>query len=353
VDRRRTAYYRAQAALFQRLRTVPFAAFRYRLLDPRRDLAGERARRRYAPDPVYLPVGEARYRFRGQDASPVLARFYYTFVRTPAGWRVGGQGDALPVRDDAEIWDLGPVRTLRTDRTLVVYHPGGEALARRLLLTAERAYPQVAATWPLPWEQKVVILVPRDQAEAERLVGAPDLSRVAAVASSSIESGPARRVLGNRIVVNPTRVAADNRLNLQIVVTHEMTHVATRNLGEGPPLLLVEGFADYTALRPLRLPLADTRPALARAVRGGSFDGGLPSDAAFRRPDAAVYDEASSFCQWVAGSYGDERLRRLYRTFAGSPRPDAAALDRGFRRVLGIPEAQAQARWADWVRQQL
>jgi hypothetical protein len=354
VDRRRPAYYQAQASLFARLRTVPFSAFSYQLLGRGRDLASDAVRRRYAPEQVYLPPVEARYRFEGQDASPVLARFFYTFVRTRSGWRIGGQGDARAGRDDAEIWDAGRVASVRTGRTLVVYHPGDELLAGRLEAAAERAYGQVAATWNGRWEHKVVILVPHDQAEAERLVGARDLSRVAAVAASSIESGPVHRVLGNRIVVNPANVRDDNRLILQIVVTHEMTHVATRTLGEGQPLLLAEGFADYTALRALGLPLAATRPDLARAVREGRFDGRLPGDAAFHGAGAALaYDEASSFCRWVASSYGEDRLRALYRAFTGPRKPDAAGLDLGIRHALGISEAAAQARWAAWVRQQL
>ena len=354
VDRRRAAYYRSQASLFTRLRTVPFAAFSYRLTDAG-DLATQRLRRRYAPDRVYLPRVEARYRFRGQDASPVLARYFYTFVLTRSGWRIGGQGDARPAgRDDVEIWDAGPVRTMRTARTLVVHHPGDEPLAGRLLQVAERAYGQVAAAWSARWERKVVILVPHDEAEAERLVGARDLRQVAAVAASSVESGPVERVLGNRIVVNPSNVAAYNTLNLQILLTHEMTHVATRELGDGVPLLLVEGFADYAALRPLSFPLAVTRPALAGRVRAGRFDGTLPADRDFRGATAAVaYDEASSFCLWAAQTFGERRLRELYRAFAGSSPPSGAELDRGFRRVLGVSRRAAEARWAAWVREQL
>jgi hypothetical protein len=354
VDRRRTAYYRAQTSLFARLRTVPFSAYAYRLSDAR-DLATQRVRRRYGPDRVYLPRVEARYRFRGQDASPVLARYFYTFVLTRSGWRIGGQGDARPAgRDDVEIWDGGPVRTMRTARTLVVHHPGDEPLAGRLLQVAERAYGQVAAAWTARWEQKVVILVPHDEAEAERLVGVRDLRQVAAVAASSVESGPVERVLGNRIVVNSSNVARYDTLNLQILLTHEMSHVATRTLGGGVPLLLVEGFADYAALRPLAFPLAITRPALARRVRAGRFDGRLPSDRDFRGASAAVaYDEASSFCLWAAQTLGERRLRELYRALAGSSPPSGAELDRDFRRALGVSRRVAETRWAAWVRERL
>ncbi|HEV2824550.1 MAG TPA: hypothetical protein VG035_05000, partial [Actinomycetota bacterium] len=194
------------------------------------------------------------------------------------------------------------------------------------------------------------------QNEAERLVGARDLSRVAAVASSSVESGTteAEKVLGNRIVVNTSNVVRYNPLNLQILLTHEMTHVATRTLGDGVPLLLVEGFADYAALKPVGFSFASTRPALNQRVDTGSFDGALPSDAEFRSGDAAVaYDEGSAFCQWVAATFGSGKLQALYREFRGSGSTNRSELDRGFRDVLGISRRTAERRWAAWVRDQL
>jgi hypothetical protein len=350
VDRRQRSWYRKQATLFERMRTAPFSAFAYRVLDQRADT---RLRRRYRAEQVEVARVQARYRFRGQDASPVLARYSYTFALTRSGWRIAGDGDdRFRGRDDVEIWDSGPVRTVRSARTLIVHHPGQEVLARRLLRVADKGYGQVGAAWTGRWERKAVILVPRDKREAERLVGARDLSRVAAVASSSVESGAAERVLGNRIVVNTANVSGYNELNLQILITHEMTHVATRTLGDGVPLLLVEGFADWAALKPLGYPFRVTRPALARL--GSRFDGALPRDAEFRGPQAAVaYDEGSAFCLWVAETAGPAKLQALYRQFAGSDPPTSAQLDRGFRRALGISRRTAEGRWAAWVRAQL
>jgi hypothetical protein len=355
IDRRRTAFYASQSRLFDNLSTAPFQDFTYRLVNPLDDLASPTLRRRYAPATIYLPETEARYRFRGHDGSPVLSRFHFTFVQTPAGWRIAGQGEAKPLGvDDVEIWDGGPLRSVSTQRTLVVYHPGNRALARRLLRAAERAYTQIAASWSGPWERKVVILVPKDQNEAERLVGTSDLSKVAAVASSSIESGAVERVLGNRIVVNTSNIDTYDSLNLQVVTTHEMTHVATRTLGSGVPLFLVEGFADYAALRPIDQPLSVTRPALAKEVAQGRFDGQLPSDDDFRASDwAEAYDEASSFCLWVATTFGSAKLQQLFRSFAGSQKPSPQQQDTRFRQVLGIPERTAESRWAAWVQRQL
>jgi hypothetical protein len=356
VDRRRTAFYSSQSRLFDNLATVPFQDFRYRLIDPDDDLASPSLRRRYGTARVYLPETEARYRFQGHDGSPVLSRFFYTFVQTPAGWRIAAQGQAKPVGvDDVEIWDGGPVRTAVTRRTLVVYHPGDQTLASRMLQAAESAYAQIDASWSGRWEHQVVILVPHDQGEAQRLVGGTNLSKVAAVASSSIEAGPVERVLGNRVVVNTSNIADYDNLNLQVVITHEMTHVATRTLGSGEPLYLVEGFADYTALRSIGQPLSVTRPALAKKVAQGRFDRQLPSDDAFRSSSdaAAAYDEASSFCLWVASTYDNPRLQTLYRAFAGSQKPSFAQQDSRFQQVLDVPLRTAEARWAAWVQRQL
>jgi hypothetical protein len=351
VDQRRRTFYRAQAALFDRMATVPFSALEYRA-GP--DLTTARVRSRYAPAPVYLSEVRARYRFRGQDSAPVTAHYYYTFTLTSAGWRLAGQGDLPARKDDAEIWDSGPVRSLSSARTLVVHHPGERALAERLLSAAERGYGQVDASWSAAWDHKVVILVPHDQSEAERLVHGRDLSDVAAVASSQVEQGPAHRLLGNRVIVNTSVMRRYNGLNLQIVVTHEMTHVATRRVGVGVPLFLVEGFADYAALRPVDAPLRITRPALAAAMRGGRFHGRLPSDDELLGSDAALaYDEASSFCLWVARTFGEAKVQRLYRSFAGVEEPTPQVLDQRLRRVLGISRAAAEPRWAAFVRQAL
>jgi hypothetical protein len=348
VDKGQKRFYRQQGTLFRAMRTVPFSAFDYEITRLETSLPPPRG---YKDNQAYQAQVETRYRFESQDDSPVLARDSFTFVKTRSGWRIAGPGDAgMRRRDDVEIWDGGPVKTVRSARTLIVYHAGQETLAGRLLRAADRAYAQVRAAWTGQWERKAVILVPSDQAEAEELVGAHDLSRVAAVASSSVESGNVERVLGNRIVVNSSNVARYDNLNLQVLVTHEMTHVATRTLGDGVPLLLVEGFADYAALKPVRLPFEVTHQALARR----SFDGRLPRDDEFRRRNAPVaYDEGSAFCQWVALIYGSRKLQALYREFQGSDSPGSRELDRGFRKVLRASYRTAERRWAAWVREQL
>jgi hypothetical protein len=353
VDRKRPSFYRAQAALFDRMATVPFTAFRYTVPDPLQDVGSDRARRRYSPTVVSMFPVEASFGFRGQDSSPFLARYYYTFAITDAGWRIAGQDDVpSPLRSDVEIWDGGGVQTVSTPRTLVVFHPGDADLARRLLAVAERGYAQVAASWSQSWDHKVVILVPRDQREAQRLVSSRDLTDVAAVTSSAVEAGPLHRVLGNRIIVNTSLIKDYRTLDLQVVLTHEMTHVATRGVGVGVPLYLVEGFADYTALRPLDAPVRLTRQSLALAVRAHRFSGRLPTRAQLTGGDAALaYDESSTFCLWVESTFGERKLQALYRSFGDlGSEADRQEEDVRFRSVLGLSRAVAERRWADFVR---
>jgi hypothetical protein len=353
VDRQRKSFYHAQGVLFDRMATVPFSAFSYSVPNPLQDLGTESSRQRYSPAMVFSFPVEASYRFKGQDTNPLLARFYYTFEVTHAGWRIAGQDDVrAPLRSDVEIWDAGAVRTFSTTRTLVVFHPGDAILARRLRAVAERGYGQVAASWSASWDKRVVVLLPADQKEAQRLVRTRDLSDVAAVTSSAIEAGPAHRLLGNRIIVNTSLIAGYRTLDLQVVMTHEMTHVATRNVGVGVPLYLVEGFADYTALRPLAAPLRLTRPSLASAVRGKRFKGKLPSRGQLVGADAALaYDEGSSFCLWVASAFGEGKLQALYRSFGDlDGDPTLHDEDVRFRRVLGISRGAAESRWAAFVK---
>jgi hypothetical protein len=119
------------------------------------------------------------------------------------------------------------------------------------------------------------------------------------------------------------------------------------------PLLLVEGFADWVALKPVGFTVAATRPALDQRVDSGRFDGRLPADPEFRGPDAAVaYDEGSAFCLWVADTFGAGKLRALYRKFRGPDPPGSSRLDSGFKDVLGISRKTAERRWAAWVRDQ-
>ena len=84
--------------------------------------------------------------------------------------------------------------------------------------------------------------------------------------------------------VNPEVTAGLRRAGAQVVMSHELVHVATDAARGGSEPWLVEGFADYVALRDTGLP---DRTTLGRAIEAARRDG-VPDDL----PGAADFDTA-------------------------------------------------------------
>ena len=99
------------------------------------------------------------------------------------------------------------------------------------------------------------------------------------------------------------------------MITHEATHVATDAATSAAPIWLVEGFADYVALRSQRLPLTTTAARIIALVRRS----GAPRAPARARRSSragathleARYESAWLACRLLAGDGGTRRAGRL------------------------------------------
>lgn len=210
------------------------------------------------------------------------------------------------------------------ERACVVRAVDG-ALAEDVRTRCEAAVPAVSSFWPR-WERRVTVVVARDVAELEALLpGSGDLSEVAALATDTV-------------YVNPQAYATLTAAGRQVVLTHEVTHVATRGV-RGVPTWLVEGYAETVANADGAIPPQVLAQELAAAVRSGRVPDRLPGDAAFGTGDVAVhYEQAWRAVDLVARVYGRATLERWYRA-GGDPT------------VLGTTEAALRAAWrADLVR---
>ena len=79
------------------------------------------------------------------------------------------------------------------------------------------------------------------------------------------------------VFVNPEVTAGLRRAGAQVVMSHELVHVATDAARGGTEPWLVEGFADYVALRDTDLPDTTTLGrAIAAVRRDGVPDGCRP-----------------------------------------------------------------------------
>lgn len=184
VDSRRATYRQRQERMFASLQEVPLGSFEHRITawDPGVD----ELRRRYQPDPVFVADLQILYQLRG-EAVPTVGTSAFTFVRAASGWRIGGENEAPAVGPPSyQLWDGGKLRSLASGRTLVVFRPGAEVLATRVLRSADKAYRRVDRVWGPTWDHRAVLVIPSGPEETARLLDGWDMKGVA----SAIPSPP-------------------------------------------------------------------------------------------------------------------------------------------------------------------
>ena len=355
VDPAHPQFAEQQRLLAHRLLDVPFEEWAYQVVGDGPGLAAERA--------AGLPAGSAivrvrlTYRIEG-TATRTDREQYLTVVPRGGRWLLAGDtdADASGFETQRDLWDLGPVRVVRGGRATVVGDPRGASRAAmaRLAREADGAVRAVNQVWRAPWPKRPVLVLPRSQADMARLLGDGDeasdgLAQIAAVTTGAFEDGLAR---GDRVVVNPDAFGTLGPLGRTVVLTHEMTHVATRASSVvGPPIWLSEGFADYVAYEATPVPIAIVASDVIDQVRAGKGPRRLPDAGDFDAGEgdiAAAYEGAWLACRLIAQRFGEKELVRFYAAMsdsAGTGWPDE------MREVLGLTEKELTRAWRDYLRE--
>ncbi len=237
----------------------------------------------------------------------------------PAPWTAPGTA--------RDLWP-GAATVVRGERSLVVGHHIPSADLRDLASRADRASRTVAEIWgPV----RAVVLFPATDAEAAELAGARTTGGLAAMATA------------DRVIVLPTGYARLSPAGRDVVITHELTHVATgATRGGRVPMWLSEGFADYVGYRHAGIAVRAAAAELAGEVRAGLLPSGLPGAADFAPGAprlAQAYEEAWLACRYIAERFGERALVRLYGSDVGS--------------TLGLSPAELTAAWRDHLRREL
>ncbi|MEU8194820.1 hypothetical protein AB0C10_13675 [Microbispora amethystogenes] len=256
------------------------------------------------------------------------------------------------VREQPGMWTGASVA--RGEHTVVVGAP------RRLVTEIARLAGRADRTVTRVWGEHggAVVLVPRTEEQAALLAAPAAVGGLAAVAT------------GDRVIVQPAAFARLSAVGRQVVVTHELTHVAT----SGPravPMWLLEGFADYVGYLDSGLPVHTVAAEIAADLRAGGGAGAeagtgagpgagtaadteagaplarLPEPADFTARPAQAYEEAWLACRYIAARFGERRLVALYRA---ALREDA---DTALRNVLGLTTAELTRLWRSSVRAEL
>jgi len=227
--------------------------------------------------------------------------------------------------------------------------PGGTVLDVRagshqaddaaVLAATVRAGQAVTQVWGEAWHRPPMVVGVGDTATLARLSGRPVATTVGLVAVTTAD----------RVYLDVPAWLALPAAGRQVLLTHEVTHLATGAATSDLPLWLEEGFADTVGLSGSGLRLRTVAAALLDPVRAGvPPPSTLPSDAAFAAGGttaAQAYAGAWLACRLVVSRVGIHDLVAVYRAaLAGSGSPPAR-VDAALRAVTGAGTAVWTLRW--------
>lgn len=337
------------------LREVPLSHYALELDDSLPNLATASVREAYGDDAFVVYVRE-EHTLRGFDSSgPATEDLFLTAVRTDGAWRFAGDRDAEPLGlvSVDHLWDHGPVVVSGEGPIIALHHPDTPAVDA-VLAEARAALQQVIERWPLPWSERVPVIIPRDEEElAELLHVTFDLSSFVAFATSTpVGELGEFELTGARIVVNPPRFLNRSSETRQLILAHELLHVATRpSSGPFVPAWVEEGIAQRLGEQRSTTGLGLLQGLIGR--RG--FDDRLPDDSQFttggRDRIFLSYQTAFAFIDWLVSTYSEEQVAEFYRALGrgavGEPGTEAWHVDRAAREVFGMGILELRGAWRD------
>jgi hypothetical protein len=285
-------------------------------------------------------VVEMTWRFWGFDRAPASADVVVRFAPDGDELAIAGFGAPTASEGRVPLWLRGELAVARSDDHLVLVD-GAQGEADDVAVRVARGIPVVRKVLPA-WSAPVVVEVPASAADLDEALGvAPGTyAGIAAVtAGVGTGTGPDAPV---HVFVNPEVTDGLRRAGAQVVMSHELVHVATDAVRRPVEPWLLEGFADYVALRDTRLP---DRVTLGRAIAAAQRDGvpeALPTAADFdtRAEDLqARYEEAWLACRIIAERLGERGLVEVYEALRRAGR-----VDRRLKRS-GLPPDELTRVW--------
>jgi hypothetical protein len=313
-------------------RALRVRVFSLRLVDE--DLAAGSS----LPDGQWAVAVDTSWAFGGFDRKPAQAEVTVTFAQEGDDVYVAGIGGG---DRPSPLWLSGALSVQRSASMLVMV-AGTEQDARRYARLARRAVPVVQRVLPA-WRDGLVVEVPGSADELDRTLGAEPGEYAGIAAVTTTGDGSLEPAAPVHVFVNPTVFGALKPDGAQVVMSHEATHVATEAVRARTPLWLLEGFADYVALRDVDLPLSVTAGQIIAQVRKDGPPDALPGPAEFDTSTThlgATYEAAWLAARLLAATGGESALVRLYRRASQGESVDAV-----LRELFGFGEKEFTRRW--------
>jgi hypothetical protein len=345
-----------QLHAFANLAKLPLSSWSYVIETRTDDRSAERsATSRFGSAAVIVQIS-LRYGLSGVDRAPASADLWWTFVRDD-GHVVIAADNGLAQSGGVSWkgpWDFGPLVVVRGAHSIVLGHPAAAAALDQIARTLASAVPAVTAVWGTGWSQDVAVVVPSSDAELLAQAGTSSqvTTQIAAVAVSAGEDVLSGKPNGQRLIVNPDAFAGLSAVGQQIIVRHEITHIAAAADTTGAsPQWLVEGFADYVGNLHSGQSVTTIASELRTDVRKGKLPTALPTQDQFATDGQAAqaYEGSWLACRLIAQRAGQQGLVRFYRLVGASEHDQAGASAAAFASVLHETTAQFTAQWRGYV----
>jgi hypothetical protein len=330
-----------QARLLRSLAAVPFTSYRVTADG--------------VPPPAAVQRGHVterltvHYRLAG-DAAASQSTVRASLVRRDGRWLLAGWRPTRP-----QLWDLGAVRVAVRGPVLVL---GDTSPARldEVAAAAREALAGVRSVWPYRWSRRATVLVPQDARDMAALL---HLDRTDLTGLGALTTGerPGRASTTVRVTVNPSYFWGLSPQARQILLRHELAHVAQYGLGarrlRGVPTWLTEGVAEYIGYRGQGVPFDVVAADLLDEVGKGRLPA-LPDDAAFDfggsdQQRTLAYRAGWTFCVYLADRFGAKAPLRLYHAVARTEGHEHARVATALRATTGTALPRVVRDWHAWL----
>ena len=230
-------------------------------------------------------------------------------------------------------------RSVESDHFRVCFYGGLDSLALRVLDLAEKTDVVFARRMGHQLSHRVPIILYGSHNDFAQTNVTPELIGEG--------TGGFTELFHNRVVLPFTGSYEE----LRHVVVHELAHAfmfdmlyggsASRLLARqsffATPLWFAEGVAEYLSL--------GMEPNAEMFLRDGIIEGYLPP--LEQSGGYLVYKQGQSAVGYLAGRYGEERLRELLRRVRQS-----RSFEHAFQRVMGLPVRKFDEQWREWLRRE-
>ena len=287
-------------------------------------------------DGTWTATAELTWRLRGFDEVAARAEIDVAFSEDGgAVASLGASGRMQP------LWLTGPVAVGGTEQTLVVSTASART-TRSYSLQAGVAIDAVRRV--LPGAHRLVVEVPESVAQLHTAVGQEPGTYDAVAAVTTSPDGSLAPGSPVHVFVNPEVYGDLGAVEAQVVMTHEAVHAVTAApLAPTAPLWLLEGFADFVALRDVDLPVTTTAAQVIRQVRADGPPSALPDRLEFDAQGShlgAAYEAAWLACVALAERRGEQALVDLYDAVL-----EGAPVEEELRRRFDWTVAELTAAW--------